>query len=77
MESFNGKLRDESLNTSWFWNLFDAGKKISAWKTEYNSRRSLAYRTPDEFSRQWQTASVSEAKSMAEDLYLRKKSRKM
>lgn len=24
MESFNGKLRDECLNTSWFWNLFDA-----------------------------------------------------
>ena len=36
MESFNGKLRDECLNTSWFWNLFDARKKISAWKTEYN-----------------------------------------
>ena len=68
MESFNGKLRDESLNTSWFWNLFDARKKISAWKMEYNSRRphtSLAYRTPDEFARQWQTASLSEAKCMA------------
>jgi putative transposase len=59
MESFNGKLRDECLNTSWFWNLFDARKKISAWKTEYNSRRphsSLAYRTPDEFARQWKAA---------------------
>jgi len=73
MESFNGKLRDECLNTSWFWNLFDARnarKKISAWKTEYNSRRphsSLAYRTPDEFMRQWQAASLSEAKSMAVD----------
>ena len=68
MESFNGKLRDECLNTSWFWNLFDARKKISAWKTEYNSRRphsSLAYRTPDDFARQWQTASLSNAKSMA------------
>jgi putative transposase len=70
MESFNGKLRDECLNTSWFWNLFDARKKISAWKTEYNSRRphsSLAYRTPDEFARQWKAASLSEAKSMAAD----------
>ena len=27
MESFNGKLRNECLNTSWFWNLFDARKK--------------------------------------------------
>jgi putative transposase len=64
MESFNGKLRDECLNTSWFWNLFDARKKVSAWRTEYNSRRphsSLAYRTPDEFARQWQAASLSEA----------------
>ncbi|AXC10097.1 Mobile element protein [Acidisarcina polymorpha] len=70
MESFNGKLRDECLNTSWFWNLFDARRKISAWRTEYNSRRphsSLAYRTPDEFARQWQAASLSEAKSMAVD----------
>ena len=68
MESFNGKLRDECLNTSWFWNLFDARKKVSAWRTEYNSRRphsSLAYRTPDEFARQWQAASLSEAKRMA------------
>ena len=70
MESFNGKLRDECLNTSWFWNLFDARRKISDWKTEYNSRRphsSLAYRTPDEFARKWKTASLSEAKSMAAD----------
>ena len=70
MESFNGKLRDECLNTSWFWNLFDARRKISAWKLEYNSRRphsSLAYRTPDEFARQWKAASLSEAKSMAAD----------
>jgi putative transposase len=54
MESFNGKLRDECLNVSWFWNLFDARRKISAWKTEYNSRRphsSLGYLTPDEFAR--------------------------
>jgi len=60
MESFNGKLRDECLNTSWFWNLFDARRKISAWKTEYNSRRphsSLGYLTPDEFARQWRFVS--------------------
>jgi len=28
MESFNRKLRDECLNVSWFWNLFDARRKI-------------------------------------------------
>jgi len=62
MESFNGKLRDECLNTSWFWNLFDARKKIGSWKAEYNSRRphsSLGYLTPDEFARQWKAASLS------------------
>jgi putative transposase len=68
MESFNGKLRDECLNTSWFWNLFDARRRISAWKAEYNCRRphsSLGYLTPNEFARQWKAASLSEAKSMA------------
>ena len=68
MESFNGKLRDECLNTSCFWNLFDARKKIGSWKTEYNSRRphsSLGYLTPDEFARQWQTASLSASESMS------------
>lgn len=70
MESFNGKLRDECLNTSWFWNLFDARRKITAWKLEYNSRRphsSLGYLTPNEFTRQWKAASLSEAESMAVD----------
>jgi putative transposase len=68
MESFNGKLRDECLNVSWFWNLFDARKKISTWRSEYNSRRphsSLGYLTPDEFARKWKASFLSEAKSMA------------
>ena len=68
MESFNGKLRDECLNVNWFWNLFDARRKISAWKTEYNSRRphsSLGYLTPDEFGRRWKTASLSATEGMA------------
>jgi putative transposase len=64
MESFNGKLRDECLNTSWFWNVFDARRRISAWKAEYNSRRphsSLGYLTPDEFARQYQLRVLREA----------------
>jgi putative transposase len=55
VESFHGRLRDECLNTSWFWNLFDARRKIEAWRQDYNSQRphsSLGYRTPDEFARQ-------------------------
>lgn len=70
MESFNGKLRDECLNTSWFWNLFDARRKISAWKMEYNSRRphsSLGYLTPNEFALRCKAASLSGKERMAVD----------
>ena len=54
VESFNGRFRDECLNTNWFVNLTDARRKIEAWRKEYNEERphsSLAYRTPDEFAR--------------------------
>lgn len=67
MESFHGKLRDECLNVSWFWNLFDARRKTSSWKVEYTSRHphsSLSYLTPDEFARRWQAASLSAAERM-------------
>lgn len=38
---------------SWFRNLLDARKKVTAWKMEYNEQRphsSLGYRTPAEFA---------------------------
>ena len=53
VESFHGRLREECLHVSWFKNLFDARKKVSAWKMEYNEQRphsSLGYRTPAEFA---------------------------
>jgi putative transposase len=53
LESFNGRLRDECLNVSWFENLFDARRKIGAWKQEYNQERphsSLGYLTPNEYA---------------------------
>ena len=53
VESFNGRLREECLNVSWFQNLFDARRKITAWKIEYNEERphsSLGYQTPKEFA---------------------------
>ena len=53
VESFNGRLRDECLNVSWFQNLFDAKRKIATWKIEYNEERphsSLGYLTPKEFA---------------------------
>ena len=71
VESFHGRLRDECLNVSWFWNLFDARRKISAWQQEYNSERphsSLGYLTPEEFTRQWwQLASSSCSTDEAEE----------
>ena len=53
VESFNGRLRDECLTVSWFQNLFDARRKIAAWRIEYNEERphsSLGYRTPKDFA---------------------------
>ena len=53
VESFNGRLRDECLNLSWFQNLFDARRKIAVWRKEYNEERphsSLGYKTPKEFA---------------------------
>ena len=52
VESFNGKLRDECLNVSWFRNLWQARVRIDAWRKEYNSARphsSLGYKTPQAF----------------------------
>ncbi|MGQ0639526.1 MAG: transposase, partial [Gemmatimonadaceae bacterium] len=53
IESFNGRLRDECLNESWFVSLADAQRTIEAWRLEYNVARphsSLADRTPAEYS---------------------------
>ena len=36
IESFNGKLRDEFLNVSWFRNLFDARRQAHRWRQDYN-----------------------------------------
>ena len=55
VESFNGRMREECLNVSWFGNLFEARGKIAAWRQEYNQERphsSLGYRTPEEFARE-------------------------
>ena len=70
LESFNGKLREECLNVSWFQNLFDARRKISAWRTEYNEQRphsSLGYKTPNEFAREQNASDFYEAGVGQED----------
>ena len=53
IESFNGRLREECLNASWFRNLFDARRQIEAWRRHYNEVRphsSLGYLTPAAFA---------------------------
>jgi putative transposase len=55
IESFNGKLRDELLNTQVFFSLSDAQEKLEEWRVDYNCRRphqSLDNATPNEFARQ-------------------------
>jgi len=54
IESFNGRLRQECLNQSWFSSLEDAKIKIEAWRTDYNEHRphtSLGNQTPEHSSR--------------------------
>lgn len=64
VESFHGRFRDECLAVSWFQNLFDARRKIAAWRIEYNERRphsSLGYRTPKEFATSMRAAEIGSA----------------
>jgi putative transposase len=53
IESFNGRLRDECLNTEVFLNLADVREKLERWRRDYNQARphsALADRTPEEFA---------------------------
>ena len=54
VESFNGRLRQECLNATWFMSLDDARGKIEAWRMYYNESRphsALDWATPAEFAR--------------------------
>ena len=49
IESFNGRMRDELLNESLFFDLDQARQVIGAWVADYNTARphsSLGYKTP-------------------------------
>ena len=55
IESFNGKLRDECLNTSAFLTLEDARQKVESWRRDYNTCRphsAIGNIPPEEFVRQ-------------------------
>ena len=50
--SFNGRLRDECLNTNWFMSVRDAREIIENWRLEYNEvapHSSLKGKTPKRF----------------------------
>ncbi len=62
VESFNGTLRDECLNESWFAILADAQRTIEAWRIDYECERphsSLRDLTPREFARTLAMAATS------------------
>jgi putative transposase len=52
IESFNGKLRDECLNESWFLNIWHARRIVENWRQDYNKNRphtSLGGLSPEQF----------------------------
>ncbi|OGH99326.1 MAG: transposase [Candidatus Melainabacteria bacterium GWA2_34_9] len=52
IESFNGKFRQECLNSDWFLSLEDAKSKIQKWRLEYNEFRphsGIQNMTPKEY----------------------------
>ena len=53
IESFNGRLRDELLNTEIFCTLAEVKEKLEAWRLDYNTQKShssLNYRLPAEYA---------------------------
>jgi putative transposase len=53
IESFNGRFRDECLNSHWFTGLDDARHRIETWRLDYNQVRphsALGGKTPAEFA---------------------------
>ncbi len=54
IEAFNGRLREECLNQSWFLSLEDAKDKVETWRQEYNRNRphgALDNLAPEEFAK--------------------------
>lgn len=54
IESYNGRMRDELLNTCWWRTVEEARAAITAYRVDYNQVRphgSLDQRTPEEFAK--------------------------
>ena len=63
IESFNGRLRRECLDESWFLSIEDAKIRIEEWRRDYNERRphsSLGDDTPRGFAEDWQLSRAAE-----------------
>jgi putative transposase len=62
VESFQGRFRDECLNTEIFQDLQDAKTKISCWRDDYNRHRphsALGNLSPVEYLRKWNAETKS------------------
>jgi putative transposase len=58
-ESFNGKFRDECLNSEVFVSVAEARVRVETFRRHYNEERphsSLGYLTPSEFKERWRAA---------------------
>lgn len=67
IESFNGGLRDECLNSHWFGSIREARVLIETWQEDYNEARphsALGYLAPAEYRRSFENR-VPTAASMA------------
>jgi putative transposase len=65
-ESFNGRIRDECLNTHWFEMLDEAKSNLEDWRKEYNTERphsSLGLKTPAEFAAAWRPNELANSSS--------------
>lgn len=67
IESFNGKLRDECLNTNVFLSIADAREKIEAWRIDYNTNRphsSLGNQATEEWARKLKTRRAAKPENL-------------
>jgi putative transposase len=67
IESFNGRLRDECLNTEVFFTLADVREKLGLWRQDYNRIRphsALGDSAPAEFAAQWQATAPPAPKAL-------------
>lgn len=66
IESFNGRLRDECLNESWFVSLKDARETTAAWRRDYNEvlpHSALGNVAPEMFLERWRAEAARDVSS--------------